>query len=151
MFPRACRKLTVLFPELSLVDGKVRSARGEEESSALLPAKGRQIKAVWGTRQPQGDRGMRSRDGRNKTSLIPSVWASVSPSPIPLGDGETQSLDSPPYKSMNCKGAAGGNWWQRRGHDLLCQEDLIRLGSESSLWAWLLQYHGGFQSRGLAS
>lgn len=51
-FPHSHRKLTVLFPRLELVGGKVPCPHPEEESSALLPAKGRQIKAACGTRQP---------------------------------------------------------------------------------------------------
>lgn len=51
-FPCACRQLTVLFPKLRLVGGKGPSC-AEEESSALLPVKGRQIKAAQGTHQPR--------------------------------------------------------------------------------------------------
>lgn len=40
-FPLEHRQLTVLFPRLRLVGGKVPSPCAEEESSALLPAKGR--------------------------------------------------------------------------------------------------------------
>lgn len=51
-FPHSHRKLTVLFPKLELVGGKVPCPHPEEESTALPPAKARQIKAARGIRQP---------------------------------------------------------------------------------------------------
>lgn len=50
-FPCARRQLRVPFPKLRLVGGKVPPLHAEE-SSVLLPAKGRKIKAAWGTHQP---------------------------------------------------------------------------------------------------
>lgn len=52
LIPLSHRQLTVLFPRLGLGGGKVPCPHPEQESSALLPAKGRQIKAARGTRQP---------------------------------------------------------------------------------------------------